>query len=115
MNADKPVLGSPDPDYIDLAVAVFSMLAEPTRVRIILALQDRELSVGQIAEAVDKTPTAVSQHLAKLRLARMVASRQEGQRIFYSLTNEHACQLVADALFQAEHAIDENPAHHRKS
>ena len=115
MNAGKPVLGSPDPDYIVLAVAVFSMLAEPTRVRIILALQDRELSVGQIAEAVDKTPTAVSQHLAKLRLARMVASRQEGQRIFYSLTNEHARQLVADALFQAEHAVDEHPAHHGRA
>ena len=115
MSAGKPVLGSPDPAYIDLAVAVFSMLAEPTRVRIILALQDRELSVGQIAEAVDKTPTAVSQHLAKLRLARMVASRQEGQRIFYSLTNEHARQLVADALFQAEHAVDEHPAHHGRA
>ena len=115
MHADKPVIDSPTPEHIDLAVAVFSMLAEPTRVRIILALQDRELSVGQIAEAVDKTPTAVSQHLAKLRLARMVASRQEGQRIFYSLTNEHARQLVADALFQAEHAVDEHPAHHGRS
>ena len=88
------------------------MLAEPTRVRIILALRDHELPVGQIAEAVGKAPAAVSQHLAKLRLARMVASRQEGQRIFYSLTNEHARQLVADALFQAEHAVDEHPAHH---
>lgn len=115
MHADKPVIDSPTPEHIDLVVAVFSMLAEPTRVRIILALQDRELSVGQIAEAVDKTPTAVSQHLAKLRLTRMVASRQEGQRIFYSLTNEHARQLVADALFQAEHAVDEHPAHHGRA
>ncbi|WP_338571880.1 ArsR family transcriptional regulator [Arachnia propionica] len=49
MHADKPVIDSPTPEHIDLAVAVFSMLAEPTRVRIILALQDRELSVGQIA------------------------------------------------------------------
>ena len=73
------------------------------------------LSMRQIAEAVDKTPTAVSQHLAKLRLARMVASRQEGQRIFYSLTNEHARQLVADALLQAEHAVDEHPAHHGRA
>ena len=88
MNADKNSAGTPNPEYIDLAVEVFSMLAEPTRVRIIVA---------------------------KLRLARIVASRQEGQRIFYSLANEHAPQLVADALFQAEHAIDENPAHHRKS
>ena len=115
MNADKSSAGTPNPEYIDLAVEVFSMLAEPTRVRIIVALQGSELSVGQIAEAVGKAPAAVSQHRAKLRLARIVASRQEGQRIFYSLANEHAPQLVADALFQAEHAIDENPAHHRKS
>ena len=113
MHADKPVIDSPTPEHIDLAVAVFSMLAEPTRVRIILALQDRARS--GIAAAVDKTPTAVSQHLAKLRLTRMVASRQEGQRIFYSLTNEHARQLVADALFQAEHAVDEHPAHHGRA
>ena len=47
MNADNSFLGFPDPEYIELAVAVFSMLAEPTRVRIILALRDRELSVGR--------------------------------------------------------------------
>ena len=48
------------------------------------------------------TPAAVSQHLAKLRLARVVATRQEGTRVFYRLMDEHARQLVADAIFQAE-------------
>lgn len=89
------------------------MLADATRVRIILALRDQELSVNQLAEAVDKLAPAVSQHLAKLRLARIVATRQEGNRVFYRLANEHVRQLVADAIFQAEHALDNNPPHHR--
>jgi DNA-binding transcriptional ArsR family regulator len=98
--------------YVELAVEVFAMLADATRVRIILALRDGELSVNQLAEIVDKSPASVSQHLAKLRLARMVSARQDGQRVFYRLTDEHARQLVADAIFQAQHAVDSHPAHH---
>ncbi|ODT28926.1 transcriptional regulator [Microbacterium laevaniformans] len=98
---------------MELAVEVFGMLADATRVRIILALQDaQELSVNSIAEAVDKSPAGVSQHLAKLRLARIVATRQEGQKVFYRLENEHASRLVADAIFQAEHSLGGTPRHH---
>jgi DNA-binding transcriptional ArsR family regulator len=107
---DGPGLDSP---YVDLAVEVFAMLADATRVRIILALRDGELSVSDLAHAVGKTPTTVSQHLAKLRLARMVTTRQEGTRVFYALTDEHARRLVTDAVSQAEHAVDPHPRHHR--
>mgnify|MGYP000961188912 FL=1 len=89
------------------------MLADPTRVRIVLALQRGELPVNTIATAVDKAPASVSQHLAKLRLARIVASRQDGNRVFYRLANEHAAQLVTDAIHQAEHALGQ-PRHHRR-
>jgi DNA-binding transcriptional ArsR family regulator len=99
--------------YVELAVEVFAMLADATRVRIILALQDaEELSVNHLAGLVDKSPAAVSQHLAKLRLARIVSTRQDGQRVFYRLTNEHASRLVADAIFQAEHSVGDAPPHH---
>ncbi len=101
-------------EQIELASEVFSMLADPTRIRIVLALRDGEMSVGDIAEAVGKAPAAVSQHLAKLRLTRMVASRQDGTRVLYRLANEHASRLVRDALHQAEHAVDDDPAHHRQ-
>ena len=98
---------------MELAVEVFGMLADATRVRIVLALQDaQELSVNSLAEAVDKSPAAVSQHLAKLRLARIVATRQDGQRVFYRLENEHASRLVADAIYQAEHSLGGTPRHH---
>lgn len=113
MNANKQVCGrSPDSQFVELAVEVFAMLADATRVCIILALRDGELSVSNLAETVDKSPAAVSQHLAKLRLARIVAARQDGQRVFYRLENEHASQLVSDAIFQAEHSLGGTPHHH---
>lgn len=114
MDADKKICGQhPDSQYVELAVEVFSMLADATRVRIILALRTAgELSVNKLAEIVDKSPAAVSQHLAKLRLARMVATRQDGTRAFYRLADEHASQLVSDAILQAEHSLGGSPRHH---
>ena len=116
MNADNKICSLvAESEYVELAVEVFAMLADATRIRIILALRDTELAVNQLAEKVDKSQAAVSQHLAKLRLARIVATRREGTRIFYRLSNEHARRLVADAIFQAEHALDGIPAHHQYS
>lgn len=89
------------------------MLADATRVRILLALKDAgELSVNHLAEVVDRSPASVSQHLAKLRLARIVTTRGDGVRVFYRLANEHVPQLVTDAIFQAEHALGGTPRHH---
>lgn len=114
MHADTQGCGLEiDGQYVELAVEVFSMLADATRVRIILALNRvGELSVNHLADLVDKSPAAVSQHLAKLRLARIVATRQDGTKVFYRLENEHARQLVTDAIFQAEHALGGRPRHH---
>ncbi|MAB81744.1 metalloregulator ArsR/SmtB family transcription factor [Microbacterium sp. UBA3394] len=113
MHAGSKFSLSVESEYVELAVEVFSMLADATRIRIILALRDQELSVNNLAGIVDKSGPAVSQHLAKLRLARIVSTRQEGTKVFYRLTNEHARQLVADAIFQAEHTLSNDPAHHR--
>jgi DNA-binding transcriptional ArsR family regulator len=103
-----------DDELVELAVEIFKMLADPTRIRIVLALRDGELSVNTLANVVKKLPAAVSQHLAKLRLARMVTTRHEANRVFYRLANEHAQQLVAGAVFQAEHSIEDQPRHHQQ-
>ncbi len=114
MNADKKSCTlDVDSQYVELAVEIFAMLADATRVRIILALREGEMAVGALAEMVEKSPAAVSQHLAKMRLARMVSTRQDGTRVMYRLENEHARQLVVDAIYQAEHALGGMPAHHR--
>ncbi len=96
-------------------VEVFRMLADTTRVQVLWALVDREMSVNELAEHVGKPAPSVSQHLAKLRMARLVRTRREGTTIFYSLDNHHVGQLVTDAVFNAEHAGPGVPGHHRST
>jgi len=85
----------------------------PSRVRLLWTLVDGELSVNDLAERIDKPAPSVSQHLAKLRMARLVKTRRAGTTIFYSLDNEHVQRLVVDAVCNAEHAGPGVPAHHR--
>ena len=70
MDADRGI-DQPTVEEVDLAVELFRMLSDGTRLRILWCLQ-QEQSVGELAALVDKAPAAVSQHLAKLRLARLV-------------------------------------------
>lgn len=118
MRADKSrskpeQIPGPDDGQVDLAVEVFRMLADATRVRLLMALRPGELSVGDLADAVDKRPGSVSQHLAKLRLAHLVRTRRNGTQVLYRLANEHVGQLVDDALRHSEHVGVGVPAHHR--
>jgi len=113
MNAD---ISGPAPiaeDQVRLVAEVFRMLADPTRIQLLWALADHELAVNELAQLVCKPPPSVSQHLAKLRMARLVRTRRAGTTIYYSLENEHVRQLVTDAVFNAEHAGPGVPSHHR--
>jgi len=111
MNADNDTRAADA--HVDVAVELFRMLADATRVRLLRALGTGELSVGELAAAVGKRPGAVSQHLAKLRLVRLVTTRQQGTQVFYRIANDHVSQLVADALAHSEHLAPGTPAHHR--
>jgi ArsR family transcriptional regulator, zinc-responsive transcriptional repressor len=113
MNADNSSRPSLDDDQVGLIVEVFRMLADASRIRLLWSLIDDELSVNDLAERVGKPAPSVSQHLAKLRMARLVRTRRAGTTIFYSLENDHIRQLVVDAVFNAEHAGPGVPSHHR--
>lgn len=116
MNADKKVCRRRlQEDEVNLMVEIFRMLADPTRITILWALVERELSVNELAAIVEKPGPSVSQHLAKLRMARLVRTRREGTQVFYRIENEHVQQLVTDAVFNAEHAGPGVPPHHRSA
>jgi DNA-binding transcriptional ArsR family regulator len=100
-------------DQVGLIVETFRMLADFTRVQVLWSLAGREMSVNELAEHVGKPAPSVSQHLAKLRMARLVRTRREGTTVFYRLENDHVRQLVIDAVFNAEHAGPGVPRHHR--
>lgn len=115
MDADNQPVRTPlGEDQLALIVEVFRMLSDATRIQVLWALVDGERSVTELADYTGKPAASVSQHLAKLRMARLVSTRRSGTTIFYSVENEHVRQLVSDAVFNAEHAGPGVPAHHRE-
>jgi DNA-binding transcriptional ArsR family regulator len=114
MSADaKRCTSGVDSQYVEVAAEVFPLLSDTTRIRIVLALRGGELPVNQLADLVAKSPTAVSAHLAELRWGRLVSTRQDGDRVFYRLTDDHARTLVAEAVLHAERALEPPTAHQR--
>jgi ArsR family transcriptional regulator, lead/cadmium/zinc/bismuth-responsive transcriptional repressor len=81
-------------EQFEPVVDVLKALAEPTRLRLVSALSQKEQSVGELAELVGANVAAVSQHLARLREAGLVASRRDGTRIFYRSSTPHVAALL---------------------
>lgn len=98
----------PEDDRIETSVGTLKLLADPSRLRILWALLHGEHSVGALAEHVRANPSAVSQHLAKLRLGRLVTTRRQGTHIFYVADHPHLRRLVEEILFHSEHLLEES-------
>jgi len=111
VHTELPGFSMPNEEQANLAAESFRMLADATRVKLLWALLQGESSVTCLAELVGATPTAVSQHLAKLRLARLVTTRREGTFVFYSAADVHVRRLLDEALFHADHADQDLPDH----
>lgn len=90
-------------EILELHAEVCKTLANPKRLEILYALKDGELSVGELVDKLGITKANVSQHLALLRKARVVAARRERVNIFYKITNPkiiQACGLMRDVLME---------------
>lgn len=72
----------------------FRTIGSDTRLKILLALDGRELCAGHLAEAVGMTPSAVSNQLKTLRQARLVTARREGKMLYYSLADCHPREII---------------------
>jgi DNA-binding transcriptional ArsR family regulator len=103
-HADQADRTLPDA-VVDTAVGFLELLAEPSRLRLLWALRDGELGVGALAGTAGCTPTAASQHLAKLRLGGLVEQRAEGRARLYRLRGVHIRRLVEEVVGHAEHAV----------
>ena len=111
MTGSVSALLPPDED-LDHAVDVLRLLADRTRLAILVVLDDREMSVGALAEVLGRPATAVSQHLAKLRAGRLVTSRRDGTTVHYSQRDAHVRALVANVVQHTEHTLYAVPPHH---
>jgi DNA-binding transcriptional ArsR family regulator len=92
---------------VDLVTQRLALLGDPTRVRLLVLLEQREQSVQQLSDAVTSTPQNVSRHLGILHRSGMVARRREGTSVYYSLVDYSACRLLEQALASISGQIDE--------
>jgi len=76
----------------------FSVLADPTRTKIIYALSKEELCVCDIASVLGISISAVSHQLRILRNMRLVKFRKEAKMVYYSLDDEHINRLFKEGL-----------------
>ncbi|MER7764441.1 metalloregulator ArsR/SmtB family transcription factor [Streptomyces sp. NPDC097619] len=109
--ADPAHLRTPGSRELAAAAAVFAMLADPTRLHLLWQLTRGESDVTALAAACGAARPAVSQHLAKLRLAGLVQSRKDGRHVLYSLADGHLRRLVTEALSHADHRVTGEPWH----
>ncbi len=81
-------------DRIQEAAGLFGMLASALRLHIVWVLSHGECDVGSLAEQVGAPMPTVSQHLAKLKLAGLVRSRQQGRRRVYVVDDPNLVSVV---------------------
>jgi len=99
--------GLPDAhDTLRLA-DLFATLGDPTRLRIVAALQAQELCVGDLAAALGLSDSATSHQLRVLRQQGLVRSRKEGRLVYYALDDEHVSSLYREGLDHVLHLGDD--------
>ena len=79
------------------AADLLRVLGNEHRLQVLCALREGEMSVGDLAERLGLSQSALSQHLARLRGDRLVATRRQGQTIFYRVSDV-AVLAILEAL-----------------
>ena len=82
---------------------MFSVLGDPTRLKIVLCLMEKEASVTKIVNALGLTQSAVSHQLRILKDAHVLKSDKVGKMVFYSLNDEHVRIIVETGHVHMNH------------
>lgn len=85
----------------------YKIMGDPTRCRIICALQQRELCVCDLANVLSMTKSSVSHQLSKMRACGVVKCRRAGKEVYYSLDDDHVSQLFTLTMTHIRHKAKE--------
>jgi DNA-binding transcriptional ArsR family regulator len=95
--ATRQLVRSVSPEVLRRAAEIIKLLGHAERLKIVEALEAGEATVSDIQDAVQLPQAIVSQHLAKMRGANVVAARRDGVHVFYHLTEpkvHHILQCI---------------------
>jgi ArsR family transcriptional regulator, lead/cadmium/zinc/bismuth-responsive transcriptional repressor len=107
----EALAAGPAPEVLELVVAAFQALADPTRARILYVLVQRPLCVRDLAIVAGVSESAVSHQLRLLRDRRLVKSRRAGNVIYYAVDDHHVAALFREAEYHADHVRRGLPDH----
>jgi len=88
------------PDKIEQLAQLFKAIADPSRIKILLALEHHEMCVCDLAAFLGVSESAASHQLRMLRQLQIVANRREGAALYYRLNKKIANQLLAFGLLE---------------
>lgn len=100
---EEAIASSLHPDEIGTLAQIFKALADETRLKILWALEKREMCVCDLAAMLGLTESAVSHQLRLLRNLQLVTNRRDGVVLYYRLADNHVSQLIRITL---EHLRD---------
>jgi DNA-binding transcriptional ArsR family regulator len=90
----KPLVRTVSPDILRRAAEIIKLLGHPDRLKIVEVLEAGEATVSDIQRQLGLGQAIVSQHLAKLRGAHVVAARREGVHVHYRLTEDKVPHIL---------------------
>ena len=93
----------PDKEILEAIADLFKAFGDTTRVQILSHLLSGEMCVGDIAEAVELSQSAVSHQLRILKQMHLIKFRREGKNILYSLADDHVRTILEMGL---EHVME---------
>lgn len=93
----------PEVHQIQQVTQMFKMLSDPTRLKILLSLENGERNVTSIAEEVEMEQSAVSHQLKLLKNNRVVKSKRQGKTILYSLDDQHVFDILQQTFEHVTH------------
>lgn len=89
---------TPNTEVVEKLAEVFKVFGDPTRIRILWELFEREICVYDISNRLNMTQSAISHQLRVLKTARLVQARREGKNTFYSLDDEHVKRIIEQVM-----------------
>jgi len=85
-------------DQIEELGDLFKMLADPTRLRVLMTLKSGELCVADLSAVLGMSQSAISHQLADLKSARLVKSEKRGKHVYYHFDDAHVETIFLQAL-----------------
>lgn len=92
----------PDDEYLYELADLFKVFGDTTRIKILYALFESELCVGDIAQVLGMSQSAVSHQLRVLKDSKLIKFRREGKVIFYSLDDDHVRTIMSMGMEHVE-------------